>query len=80
MMEPTLCHRCGGHKDRCECADLRREGMEMAAKAVESGVYLLSIGTPGEGPFTRQDRVCLETREQAAAAIRALARKPDRPL
>jgi hypothetical protein len=30
-MTPTLCPRCGGHADRCECAELRREGMINAA-------------------------------------------------
>jgi hypothetical protein len=30
-MTPTICGRCGGLKDRCECTELRREGMMMAA-------------------------------------------------
>jgi hypothetical protein len=51
---------------------IRNAALEEAAQVVEDCFYLLSIGTPGEGPFTRQDRVCAETREQAASAIRAL--------
>lgn len=46
--------------------------LDEAAKVVENFNYMLDIGSPEEGPFTKQDRVCKETREQAAAAIRAL--------
>jgi hypothetical protein len=30
-MTPTICPRCGGHVDRCECADLRRQAFAEAA-------------------------------------------------
>jgi hypothetical protein len=33
-MNATMCPRCGGHLDRCECAELRREGMSAAAALV----------------------------------------------
>jgi len=48
------------------------EALREAASKVREMSYLLSIGTPEEGPFTRQDRVCEETRNQAADAIEAL--------
>jgi hypothetical protein len=36
-MTPTICGRCGGLKDRCECAELRREAyahvLDMMAKS-----------------------------------------------
>jgi hypothetical protein len=43
--------------------------MDEAAQTVRERTYLLGIGTPEEGPFTKQDRVCGETRNQAADAI-----------
>ena len=50
-----------------------KAALETAADKVSDMMYLLSIGTPEEGPFTRQDRTCKETREQASEAIRSLA-------
>jgi hypothetical protein len=54
-----------------------RLALEEAAKAVEGRMYLLGIGDPRENPFTRDSRVCQETTEQAAAAIRAMMEKND---
>lgn len=51
----------------------RAEEIEACAKVVEEKLYLLSIGDPGEGPFTKQDRTMKEVVGQAAAAIRARA-------
>jgi hypothetical protein len=34
-MTPTMCGRCGGLLDLCECADLRREAYAHAAKIAE---------------------------------------------
>jgi hypothetical protein len=45
---------------------------EECAKVVEVTIYLLSIVDPREPPFIRDKRICEETREQAAAAIRAM--------
>jgi 4-aminobutyrate aminotransferase-like enzyme len=53
-----------------------RAALERAADKVSDMMYLLSLGRPEEGPFTRQDRTCKETREQASEAIRALASDP----
>lgn len=44
--------------------------LEEAAKVVENHPYMLEVLV--EGPLTKQDRVCKETREQAAAVIRAM--------
>ena len=56
---------------------IRREALREAASKVREMSYLLSIGAPEEGPFTRQDRVCEETRNQAAEALRTLAEERD---
>lgn len=52
-------------------ASSRNDVLEEAAAIAEECMTLLSIGTPGEGPFTRQDRASAETRAAIAAAIRA---------
>ena len=64
--------RAENERLRAALSEARAVALEDAARVVKERQYLLSIGTPEEGPFTRQDRVCCETREQAAAAIRAL--------
>jgi hypothetical protein len=46
--------------------------IEACAKKIEANLFLLSIGTPGDGPFTRQSQTVKEVIEQAAAAIRAM--------
>ena len=48
----------------------RAAGMEQAAVIAEEAMVLLSLGTPGEGPFTRQDRAVDEARAAIATAIR----------
>lgn len=63
----------------CSCRIAISIALEEAAKVVNERLYLFDIGSPEEGPFTRQDRVCRETREQAAAAIRALIPSEERP-
>jgi hypothetical protein len=67
-MEMTLCPRCGGHATRCECAELRREGMLMAADDLDwiaNGVRGTLIGKHAP------------TIQTCAERIRALARKPE---
>ena len=51
--------------------------LKEAASRVREKMYMLNIGTPGEGPFTAQDRVCCETREQAADFILSLIPQED---
>jgi len=51
--------------------------LKEAAGSVREKMYLLSLGTPGEGPFTAQDRVCCETREQAADFLLSLIPQED---
>ena len=53
-----------------------KSALETAADKVSDMMYFLSIGSPEEGPFTKQDRTCKETREQASEAIRSLASNP----
>jgi hypothetical protein len=63
----TICRRCGGMAERCECAELRREGMLMAAKvALEP---FLPCDTGGSLIMDRYQG------EVTANAILALARK-----
>ncbi len=50
-----------------------QQGMEEAAGVAEDCMVMLSLGTPGEGPFTKQDRAADETRAAIATAIRAKA-------
>lgn len=63
--------------ERDEDVRIHNAAIEEAAQAILGKPYLLSIGTPEEGPFTRQDRTRDEVIEQAVAAIRAL--KPKEP-
>ncbi len=53
----------------------RLAGMEQAAVIAEKCLILLPIGTPGEGPFTVQDRAVDETKAAIATAIRAAKEK-----
>lgn len=52
-----------------------QQGMEEAAVVAEDCMVMLSLGTPGEGPFTKQDRAADETRAAIATAIRAKAKE-----
>jgi hypothetical protein len=75
-MNATMCPRCGGHLDRCECAELRREGMLMAADDLRAySDDLRSAGLNGgqamPGPVICKDRA--RQFEEAASRIRALA-------
>jgi hypothetical protein len=49
----------------------REAALDEAAGIARECMLLLSLGTPGEGPFTRQDRAADETREVIAQAILA---------
>ena len=44
---------------------------EECAKVAENCIKMISIGTPGTGPFTRDDQVVDEVTAIIAAAIRA---------
>jgi hypothetical protein len=74
---PTLCPRCGGLDKHCECADLRREGMEMAAAAVES---MVQQAADQLGPLDTGGQVGVRLMLACATRIRAMAQKPDRRL
>lgn len=52
-----------------------QQGMEEAAVVAEDCMVMLSLGTPGDGPFTKQDRAADETRAAIATAIRAKAKE-----
>lgn len=53
-------------------AAARRDALEDAAGRLEAMHFLFKLGTPGTGPFTRQDETMRQVVEQGAAAIRKL--------
>jgi hypothetical protein len=79
-MKATMCPRCGSLADRCECAELRREGMLLAAGCCDEQAAILRDpfmhSLPAmPGPVICKDRA--RQFEEAANRIRALARKPE---
>ena len=56
---------------------LIRAALEAGAEKLGDMLYLLSIGSPGDGPFTLQDRTRDEVIDQGVEAIRALKTNPD---
>jgi hypothetical protein len=70
----TLCPRCGGHATRCECAELRREGMLMAAARCEE-IGRWYMRKAAADPSSRQG-LAYSGAHRCADRIRALARKP----
>jgi hypothetical protein len=46
--------------------------LEKAEGEIANAWFMLSLGSPGEGPFTRQDRTVKEVQEQLVERIRAL--------
>lgn len=55
-------------------AAARNDALEEASRELETMFFLLTMGTPEEGPFTQQDRTREEVIEQGTAAILALKR------
>lgn len=55
-------------------------GLERAAVIAEESMVLLSLGSPEDGPFTRQDKAVDEARACIATAIRAEKDKTNGPL
>jgi hypothetical protein len=60
----TICSRCGGLRDRCECAEIRREAFAEAARYTVEDFRWSSV----EGTY--------EVLERLSADFAALARKP----
>jgi hypothetical protein len=56
---------------------LIRAALEAGAEKLGDMLYLLSIGSPGDGSFTLQDRTRDEVIDQGVEAIRALKTNPD---
>jgi len=55
---------------------LIRAALDAATEKLGDMLYLLSIGSPGDGPFTLQDRTRDEVIDQSVKAIRALKTNP----
>jgi hypothetical protein len=67
----TICSRCGGLRDRCECAEIRREGMMMAAAFLRD-----AAGRAGDDPDPEAAGLAATIALRCAEWIDALARKP----
>jgi hypothetical protein len=78
----TICPRCGGHATRCECAELRREGMLMARNLLSCGqdtenevIAIIASGPLGM-PLTVAGAITA-TLGAVDALLSDLARKPE---
>jgi hypothetical protein len=68
----TICSRCGGLRDRCECAEIRREAFAEAAACIrEYSDDLREMCVAGEWAVPIHNALCT-----ARARVSALARKP----
>lgn len=71
------CHKCAIEVTRQAAY---AAGLERAAVIAEESMVLLSLGSPEDGPFTRQDKAVDEARACIATAIRAEKDKTNGPL
>lgn len=79
MMEPTICRRCGGLIDLCECAALRREGMMMAGKELAAAYRARAAAAMADTGLDAK-RACAAAAAWHAAADLAERRAPEETL
>lgn len=71
----TLKENCFTIMSKEDVEAVRDKALEEAASKIETMLFTLSIGTPEDGPFTRQNKTRDEVCKQASAAIRSLKSK-----
>jgi hypothetical protein len=73
QQHPTICPRCGGLRDRCECAEIRREAFAEAAEVCSARAESIRVMAYFHGSSWSEG---VGAAEDCAEDLRDLARKP----